>query len=79
MRVVFDNEQIIGKRYRVKTNQSAVPASVISSSAYLSIDNKSKIQYDDRFMPSKWMFDSLDDVTINSVIESFDQYNNIFC
>ena len=78
-RVVFDNEQIIGKRYRVKTNQSAVPASVISSSAYLSIDNKSKIQYDDRFMPSKWMFDSLDDVTINSVIESFDQYNNIFC
>ena len=77
-RVVFDNEQIIGKRYRVKTNQSAVPASVISSSAYLSIDNKSKIQYDDRFMPSKWMFDSLDDVTINSVIESFDQCNNIF-
>lgn len=26
-RVVFDNEQIIGKRYRVKTNQSTVPAS----------------------------------------------------
>ena len=78
VRVVFDNEQIIGKRYRVKTNQSAVPASVISSSAYLSIENKSKIQYDDRFMPSKWMFDSLDDVTINSVIESFDQCNNIF-
>ena len=78
VRIVLDNEHIIGKRYIVKAYQSAVPASVISSSTYFSINNEKKIQYDDPFTPSKWMFDSLDDVMINSVIESFDQHNNIF-
>ena len=78
MREVFDNEQIAGKRYEVKANQSTVPASVTSSSVYLSIDRENKIQYDDHFTSSKWMFDSLDHVTINSIIESFDQYSKVF-
>ena len=41
VRVVFDNKQIIGKRYRVKANQSSVPTSVIKSTIYLSIDESS--------------------------------------
>ena len=55
-----------------------VALSFISSSVYLSINNENKVQYDDCFRRSKWMFDSLDNVKINSLIELFDQYNYIF-
>ena len=44
----------------------------------MSINNENKVQYDDCFRRSKWMFDSLDNVKINSLIELFDQYNYIF-
>ena len=57
MRVVFDYEQIIGKRYRVKANQSSVPTSVITSTIYLSIDESSQMQIDEYFKLSNWMFD----------------------
>ena len=39
VRVVFNNKQVIGKRYRVKADQASVPAGVITSSAYLIIDD----------------------------------------
>ena len=52
VRVVFDNEQVIGKRYRVKANQQSVPTSVITSHAYLSIDVTNNIQYNNTYSPS---------------------------
>ena len=45
--VVFDNEHVIGKRYRVKADQASVPASVITSSAYLIIDDSNNMQFED--------------------------------
>ena len=45
VRVVFDNEQVIGKCYRVKANQSSVPSSVVTSMAYLLIHESSQLQY----------------------------------
>ena len=38
VRIVFDIEQVIGKRYSVKVNIRNVPTSVITSHAYLKID-----------------------------------------
>ena len=38
VKIVFDNEQVIGKRYTVKSSRNAVPLSVITSHVYISID-----------------------------------------
>jgi len=78
VRVVFDNEQVIGKRYRVKANQTSVPTSVTSSSVYLSIDKGNNIQTEEKFQPSNWMFDSLDETTMNALLDSFGQHNDTF-
>ena len=78
VRVVFDNEQVIGKRYRVKANQSNVPSSVISSSIYLSIDESSEIQNIENLKPSYWMFDDFDDAKIEKLIKSFESHSGVF-
>ena len=78
VRVVFNNEQVIGKRYRVKTNQSSVPTSVVTSAIYLSIDESSQMQIDEYFKLSNWMFDPVDNNLTNVILESFERYNDIF-
>ena len=78
VRVVFDNEQVIGKRYRVKADQALVPASVITSSAYLIIDDSNNMQFEDTYKPSDWMFKSVDESLIDSIIHSFESNNDIF-
>ena len=40
VRVVSDNEQVIGKCYWVRTNQESVLARVICNSIYLQIDSE---------------------------------------
>ena len=47
VRVVFDIEQVIRKCYQVKADQALVPASVITSSAYLIIDDSNNMQFED--------------------------------
>ena len=78
VRVVFDNEQVIGKRYRVKADQALVPASVVTSSAYLIIDDSNNMQFEDTYKPSDWMFKSVDESLIDSIIDSFESNNGIF-
>ena len=60
VRVVFDNEQVIGKCYWVKADQASVPASLISNSAYLIMDDSCNMQFEDIYKPSNWMFKSVD-------------------
>jgi len=62
----------------VKANQTSVPTSVTSSSVYLSIDKGNNIQTEEKFQPSNWMFDSLDETTMNALLDSFGQYNDTF-
>ena len=52
---VFDNEQVIGKTRTIKA-ENKVPMSVITSRAYISIDEKSKIQEDKAYCTSNWLF-----------------------
>ena len=78
VRVVFDNEQVIGKCYRVKANQSSVPSSVVTSMAYLLIDGSNKLQYQDTLKPSGWMFDDISETVAESIVQSFNQHNNLF-
>ena len=58
--LVFDNEQVIGKRYRIKANKTNVPASIVTSHACITIDKENLIQYNEDVKPSKWLFE-LDD------------------
>ena len=51
VQTVFDNEQVVRKKYRVKADQSTVPSSVVSSSIYLSIDKTSDIQNNESLRP----------------------------
>ena len=68
---------MIGKRYRVKANQASVLPSVISSSAYISIDKTNDIQYNNDFKPANWMFKPIQE-TLKSIFDSFEQYNDLF-
>ena len=78
VRVVFDNEQVIGKHYRVKATQSSVPSSVVKSMTYLSIDESNKFQYQDTLKPSGRMFDDISETVTESIVQSFNQHNNLF-
>ena len=75
VRVVFDNEQVIVKRYRVKANQQSVPTSVITSHAYLSIDVTNDIQYNNAYSPSHWMFQPADELVTSKILDSFNKYD----
>ena len=77
IRVVFDNGQVIGKRYQVKANQQHVPPSVITS-IYLTIDSDNFIQYGNEFKPSNWMFDTVTSSLTSGIKNSFSEYVNIF-
>ena len=44
VRCLFDNEQVVGKRYSVKSDQNTVPMSVITSHACMVIDSDVTLQ-----------------------------------
>lgn len=64
--IVFDNEQVVGKRYTVKADCNTVPLSVITSRAYLSIDG-SDLQENFEFKAKHWLFNELTNTRIISV------------
>ena len=76
-RVVFDNKQVIGKCYRVKANQSSVPSRVVTSMAYLLIDESNELHYQDTLKPSGWMFNDISETVVESIVQSFNQHNNL--
>ena len=79
IRIVFDNEQVIGKRYRVKAKQMNVPMSVITSHAYITLSKTNDMQYkDDENIPSKWMFACQNDSIDKKIIDSFETHKYIF-
>lgn len=78
IRLIFDNEQVIGKRWRVKSGNSKVPMSAITSHVYLSIDKESRIQNAAEFRPSKWMFRTLDNRMIETIYNLFKENNAMF-
>ena len=46
--------------------------------AYLSIDESNKLQYQDALKPSGWMFDDISETVAKSIVQSFNQHNNLF-
>ena len=77
IRVVYDNEQVLGKLCRVKANQQSVPSSVITSNIYLTIESDNFIQYGKEFNPSNWMFDTVTNSLTSGIENSFSEYGNI--
>ena len=69
---------MIGKRYHVKADQSSVRSSVISSSAYISIDKTNDIQYNYDFKPANWMFKPIQETLLECIFDSLEQYNDLF-
>jgi len=56
VRVVFDNEQVVGKRYTVSLDNPTVPLSVVTSHAYLELDKNSNTQSREELSPKHWLF-----------------------
>lgn len=56
VRSVFDNEQVIGKTYKVSA-ENKVPSSIVTSHIYISIDPVSELQDQPQFAPNCWLFD----------------------
>lgn len=55
VRSVFDNEQVIGKTYKVRA-ENKVPMSIVTSHIYISIDPNNKIQNEEQYSPDNWLF-----------------------
>ena len=78
VRFVFDNEQVVGKRYTVKGGSNSVPISVITSYAYLCIDEANDTQCSEHLKPSKWLFGKLDRTQQHILLNSCDNYKEYF-
>lgn len=78
VRVIFDNEQVVGKRYRVRANLNNVPCSVITSVAYLQIDEHSNIQNDEQYAPKNWLFAEETCVENENLIKGLHNYDKYF-
>ena len=79
VRVVFDNEQVIGKRYTVKADKNMVPMSVITSHAYISIDKTCDLQNSTELKPTHWMFKTLTESQNDELLNyPANRYQNYF-
>ena len=78
VRIVFDNEQVIGKKYNISVSTSTVKNSVITSSAYLVIQDDSTLQTEKIFSPENWYFSSLNLETTNHLSNYFNHYQKYF-
>ena len=74
VRIVFDNEQVVGKRYVVKADCNTVPISVITSHAYLEVGT-SELQNRIDLKPTNWLFKKLPE---KSLLEYPSKYKNYF-
>ena len=78
VRVVFDNEQVVGKRYRVKSDKMKVPLSLITSHAYLSVDKADQLQFRHDLKPKYWMFQSINEEMTGTLLNSFSTFSHTF-
>ena len=77
VRCIFDNNQVIGKRYRVKANKTSVPASVITSHACIMIDSNNHVQYQEKYQPSNWLYQG-DSKAATNILDSFHLHDDLF-
>ena len=63
IKVVFDNEQVIGKNYKAKVSGNLVKSSVITSKACIKISD-SDIQGFADMKPKYWLFKTNNDVSL---------------
>ena len=77
VRIVFDNEQVIGKTYSVKVNMRNVPTSVITSHAYLKIDT-CDIQTKSPLKPEHWLFKPISDDHLAHFLKYPSEHNDFF-
>ena len=75
IKVVFDNEQVIGKNYKAKVSGNLVKSSVITSKACIKISD-SDIQGFADMKPKYWLFKTNNDVSL--IMESLNEHQNIF-
>ena len=66
------------KTYRVKANQSSVSSTVISSSAYISIEKTNDFQYNHYFKLANSIFKPIQETLSESIFYSFEQNNDLF-
>ena len=67
VRCVFDNEQVIGKRYNV-TVGCKTPTSVITSKIYIVLDAEETLQEDENLCPSAWLYADPNDVQKQAIL-----------
>ena len=82
IRVVFDNEQVVGKKYTVSVDNPTVPISVITSHAYLVYDKNdacSTIQRCESLSPKNWYFEELDSDAFTALLNFPKTYISNFC
>lgn len=77
VRAVFDNEQRVGKRYRVKAKNNKVPMSVITSHIQLQMHETDTLQYNKVVHPKSWMFQTLTSEHVDRIKKEPQKYNHI--
>ena len=69
VKIVFDNEQVIGKRYTVKSSRNAVPRSVMTNHVYISIDVGNSMQCLSELKPCHWIFSQFTDMLLTNLLD----------
>ena len=78
VKIVFDNEQVVGKKYTVKSDSNVVPMGVVTSHIYVSIDQQNIAQNLIDLKPEQWMFNRLTDVQMEKIMNIPNSYNDYF-
>ena len=77
VRVVFDNEQVVGKRYTICFDNS-VPSSIVTSHAYLVCNENDVLQCGKTLSPADWMFKALTENQIDGVSQHHKKHQQFF-
>ena len=78
VKIVFDNEQVIGKIYTVKSSRNTAPLSVITSHVYISINVDNSLQCLSELKPRQWMFNQLTGVQLTNLLHFPNFYSAYF-
>ena len=68
----------MGKRYVVSEENPNVPVSVITSQAYLSMNDSEDIQKLDTLLPKHWMFEPLNSQSFGDLLEFPKKFTSFF-
>ena len=78
VKIVFDNEQVVRKRYTVKAKCNNVPIRMITSHAYICVNTDHYIQNSAESRLGSWIFNNFSETQENKCLNYASEYQDYF-